>query len=137
LTALDTSLDGFCRDLEELDNMSSRTCDTVHVFYVRAGQKTAEEILRNVVSYAVILFVNNMGFFCTFTVKNCCCLYFLRTVVIILQRSESTVSPHFLEFLQSLGWSVNVFQHPGWTGHISTSWRVIQPTSGSKVFSLF
>lgn len=51
LTALDTTRDGFCRDLEILDNMSSRTCDTVHVFYVRAGQKTAEEILSNVVSY--------------------------------------------------------------------------------------
>lgn len=93
LTALDTSLDGFCHDLEVLDSMSSRTCDTVHVFYVRAGQKTAEEILSNV-------------------------------------QSESTVSPHFLEFLQSLGWPVNIFQHPGWTGHISTSWRVIQPISG-------
>ncbi|GFG30495.1 hypothetical protein Cfor_08118 [Coptotermes formosanus] len=92
LTALNTTLDGFCRDLEALDNISSRTCDTVHVFYVRAGQKTAEEILSNV-------------------------------------QSESTVSPHFLEFLLSLGWSVNVFQHPGWTGHISTSWRVMQPTS--------
>lgn len=53
LTALDTSLDGFCHDLEILDNMSSRTCDTVHVFYVRAAQKTAEEILSNVVSYSV------------------------------------------------------------------------------------
>ncbi|XP_021916328.1 ral GTPase-activating protein subunit beta isoform X3 [Zootermopsis nevadensis] len=90
--ALNTSLDGFCRDLEALDNMSSRTCDTVHVFYVRAGQKTPQEILSNV-------------------------------------QSESTVSPHFLEFLLSLGWSVNVFQHPGWTGHISTSWRITQPTS--------
>jgi hypothetical protein len=57
LTALDTTLDGFCRDLEALDNISSRTCDTVHVFYVRAGQKTAEEILSNVVSYSVILFI--------------------------------------------------------------------------------
>lgn len=57
LTALDTTMDGFCRDLEILDNMSSRTCDTVHVFYVRAGQKTAEEILGNVVSYCVLLSV--------------------------------------------------------------------------------
>jgi len=55
LTALDTTRDGFCHDLEVLDNMSSRTCDTVHVFYVRAGQKTAEEILSNVVSYTLIL----------------------------------------------------------------------------------
>jgi len=55
LTALDTTRDGFCHDMEVLDNMSSRTCDTVHVFYVRAGQKTAEEILSNVVSYTLIL----------------------------------------------------------------------------------
>jgi len=55
LTAMDTTRDGFCHDLEVLDNMSSRTCDTVHVFYVRAGQKTAEEILSNVVSYTLIL----------------------------------------------------------------------------------
>ncbi|XP_069691801.1 ral GTPase-activating protein subunit beta isoform X2 [Periplaneta americana] len=92
LTALDTTVEGFCRDLETLDSMSSRTCDTVHVFYVRAGQKTAEEILSNV-------------------------------------QSEATVSPHFLEFLLSLGWAVNVHQHPGWTGHISTSWRITQPAA--------
>lgn len=61
--ALNTSLDGFCRDLEALDNMSSRTCDTVHVFYVRAGQKTPQEILSNVVSYSVILFDCNIGLF--------------------------------------------------------------------------
>jgi hypothetical protein len=62
LTALDTSLDGFCRDLEALDSMSSRTCDTVHVFYVRAGQKTSEEILSNVVSYLVARFNYDVGF---------------------------------------------------------------------------
>jgi hypothetical protein len=70
LTALDTTLDGFCRDLEALDNMSSRTCDTVHVFYVRAGQKTAEEILSNVVSYLAILFNCNTELFFTFTFTN-------------------------------------------------------------------
>jgi hypothetical protein len=135
LTALDTSLDGFCRDLEALDNMSSRTCDTVHVFYVRAGQKTSEEILSNVVSYLVAFLNYDVGFFC---IKNLCyCFYITGTVVLFLQLSESTVSPHFLEFLQSLGWAVNVFQHPGWTGHISTSWRVIQPTAGNSVFPLF
>ncbi|KAJ9585303.1 hypothetical protein L9F63_002888 [Diploptera punctata] len=77
LTALDTSMDGFCHDLEILDNISSRTCDTVHVFYVRAGQKSAQEILSSMFS--------------------------------------------------SLGWSVNVYRHPGWTGHVSTSWRVMKP----------
>jgi len=32
----------------------------------------------------------------------------------------------FLEFLRSLGWSVNVFKHPGWTGNYNTSWKIIQ-----------
>ncbi|KAK7862307.1 hypothetical protein R5R35_014671 [Gryllus longicercus] len=90
LTALDSSKPGFWQDLEALDNISSRTCDTVHIFYVRAGQKTPEEILSNVVS-------------------------------------DQSVHPNFLEFLLSLGWPVNVYQHPGWTGHISTSWRVMTP----------
>lgn len=49
LTALDPTIPGFCTDLETLDNISSRTCDTVHIFYVKAGQKTAPEILSNVV----------------------------------------------------------------------------------------
>ncbi|XP_067010015.2 ral GTPase-activating protein subunit beta [Anabrus simplex] len=96
LSALDTSMSGFCHDLEALDNMGSRTCDTVHIFYVRAGQKTPDEILANVMS-------------------------------------ESSVHPHFLEFLLSLGWPVNVYQHPGWTGHVSTSWRVMQsPNRGDN-----
>ncbi|CAG2064438.1 unnamed protein product [Timema podura] len=73
--------------------MSPRSCDTVHVFYVRAGQRTPEEILANVMN-------------------------------------EQTVHPHFLEFLLSLGWPVSVFQHPGWTGHLSSSWRVTQPPQG-------
>lgn len=51
LIALDATASGFCLDLEALDFMSSRTCDTVHVFYVRAGQKTPGEILANVVCF--------------------------------------------------------------------------------------
>nr|CAD7445571.1 unnamed protein product [Timema bartmani] len=93
LTALDSSVPGFSQDLESLDSMSPRSCDTVHVFYVRAGQRTPEEILANVMN-------------------------------------EQTVHPHFLEFLLSLGWPVSVFQHPGWTGHLSSSWRVTQPPQG-------
>ncbi|XP_049763292.1 ral GTPase-activating protein subunit beta isoform X1 [Schistocerca cancellata] len=96
ITALNPSIPGFCQDLEALDSMSSRTCDTVHVFYVRAGQKTPEEILANVLS-------------------------------------PDTVHPHFLEFLLSLGWPVNVYRHPGWTGHLTTSWKICQPQSTDEV----
>lgn len=55
LVMLDTSIPGFCTDLEALDSISSRTCDTVHVFYVRAGQKSVQEILTNVVSFFFFL----------------------------------------------------------------------------------
>ncbi|XP_017765932.1 PREDICTED: ral GTPase-activating protein subunit beta isoform X1 [Eufriesea mexicana] len=87
LTALDPTIPGFCLDLETLDNISPRTCDTVYIFYVKAGQKTSTEILSNVLH-------------------------------------ESNISSNFLEFLNSLGWPVSVSAHAGWTGHISTSWRV-------------
>lgn len=40
------------------------------------------------------------------------------------QLHEENVSPNFLEFLSSLGWPVSVSGHAGWTGHVSTSWRV-------------
>ena len=49
LLALDPTLPGFCSDLESLDHISPRTCDTVHIFYVKSGQKSAEAILNNVV----------------------------------------------------------------------------------------
>ncbi|KAE8751950.1 hypothetical protein FOCC_FOCC001427 [Frankliniella occidentalis] len=90
LTALDACNSNFCADLEALDNIGVRTCDTAHVFYVRAGQKTASEIVDNVLS-------------------------------------ESSVNDHFLEMLLCLGWPVDVHQHPGWTGHINTSWKVQPP----------
>lgn len=51
LIALDPTIPGFCTDLETLDNISPRMCDTVHIFYVKAGQKSASEILSNVVRY--------------------------------------------------------------------------------------
>lgn len=41
--------------------------------------------------------------------------------------SSNTVHPHFLEFLTGLGWMVNVYQHPGWTGHVSTAFTVTTP----------
>ena len=51
LIALDPTITNFALDLEALDHMSARTCDTVHVFYVKAGQNTPEFILSNVVNY--------------------------------------------------------------------------------------
>lgn len=86
LAVLDSQIPGFSADLEALDSMGSRTCDTVHVFYVKAGQKTTREILHNVVP-------------------------------------ESSVDPRFTEMLYSLGWPVDVHQHPGWTGSVFTSWK--------------
>ncbi|XP_058125156.1 ral GTPase-activating protein subunit beta isoform X3 [Anopheles coustani] len=47
LTTLDTSKAEFCQDLKMLDKMSPRSCDTIHVFYVRAGQTTEAEIIGN------------------------------------------------------------------------------------------
>nr|XP_061814180.1 ral GTPase-activating protein subunit beta-like [Nerophis lumbriciformis] len=47
LASLDASLSGFCQDLRSLDMLSSRSEESVLIFYVRARQKTAAEILRN------------------------------------------------------------------------------------------
>jgi hypothetical protein len=47
LIVLDTKNGGFVNDLAQLDKMSPRTCDTVHIFYVRAGQSNADEIIEN------------------------------------------------------------------------------------------
>eukprot|EP00058_Branchiostoma_floridae_P005409 XP_002590897.1 hypothetical protein BRAFLDRAFT_116449 [Branchiostoma floridae] len=38
--------------------------------------------------------------------------------------AAENVQPQFLEFLRSLGWPVEVGRHPGWTGHVSTSWKL-------------
>jgi len=38
----------FINDLEKLDRQSTRTAETVYIFYMRNGQKHAEEIIRNV-----------------------------------------------------------------------------------------
>ncbi|XP_014486489.1 PREDICTED: ral GTPase-activating protein subunit beta isoform X4 [Dinoponera quadriceps] len=66
LIALDPTIPGFCMDLETLDNISPRTCDTVHIFYVKAGQKSASEILSNVlheenVSPNFLEFLSSLG----------------------------------------------------------------------------
>ncbi|XP_049281272.1 ral GTPase-activating protein subunit beta isoform X3 [Anopheles funestus] len=47
LTTLDSSKQEFCQDLKMLDKMSPRSCDTIHVFYVKAGQSTEAEIIGN------------------------------------------------------------------------------------------
>ena len=53
---LDTSNSGLFSDLEQLDLVSCRDSDTVHVFYVKSGQKTPSDIISNVVS---ILYIEN------------------------------------------------------------------------------
>lgn len=47
LTVLDTKKPGFADDLQLLDKLSPRTNDTMHIFYVRAGQTTAQQIIDN------------------------------------------------------------------------------------------
>lgn len=47
LIALDSSATEFCRDLKVLDDMSSRTCDTVHIFYIKSQQTSAQDIVGN------------------------------------------------------------------------------------------
>ncbi|KAJ8919438.1 hypothetical protein NQ315_016536, partial [Exocentrus adspersus] len=96
LSALDSSATEFCRDLSILDNMSPRTCDTVHIFYIRSQQTQAQDIVSNVLNH-------------------------------------SGTSPYFWEFIHSLGWPVQVNKHPGWTGHISTSWKVAMSTEQKNI----
>ncbi|CAH1959125.1 unnamed protein product [Acanthoscelides obtectus] len=87
LVSIDSSATDFCKDLSLLDDMSPRTCDTVHIFYVRSQQTNAQDIVANALH-------------------------------------ENVISPYFWEFMHSLGWPVDVSKHPGWTGHVSTSWRI-------------
>lgn len=47
LTVLDTKKVGFSSDLMLLDKLSPRTNDTLHIFYVKAGQSTVQEIIDN------------------------------------------------------------------------------------------
>ncbi|XP_065095228.1 ral GTPase-activating protein subunit beta isoform X3 [Ochlerotatus camptorhynchus] len=89
LTALDTSKPEFCHDLKMLDTMSPRTCDTIHVFYVKAGQSSESDI------------IGNMD-----------------------PENLANIDVHFLNVLYTLGWSVNVEEHAGWTGFISSSWKI-------------
>lgn len=47
LTVLDATKPGFATDLLTLDKLSPRTNDTLHVFYVKAGQSNVQEIVDN------------------------------------------------------------------------------------------
>ena len=47
LIVLDSKKQGFVSDLQILDKMSPRTCDTVHIFYVRNGQSSHLDIIDN------------------------------------------------------------------------------------------
>ncbi|XP_060667107.1 ral GTPase-activating protein subunit beta isoform X9 [Drosophila nasuta] len=47
LIVLDTTASAFAADLENLDKLSARTHDTVYVFYVKAGQTSASQIIGN------------------------------------------------------------------------------------------
>ncbi|XP_065199453.1 ral GTPase-activating protein subunit beta isoform X2 [Planococcus citri] len=50
LIALDNRKEGFAQALKNLDTITRRTCDTCHVFYVKAGQKRHLDILENSMS---------------------------------------------------------------------------------------
>jgi len=49
LVALDNDKEGFARELKNLDKITSKTCDTCHIFYVKSGQKRSTDILENTV----------------------------------------------------------------------------------------
>lgn len=50
LLALNSASSGFSQALKELDHVSTRTQDTVYVFYVKAEQASAHEIIENKVN---------------------------------------------------------------------------------------
>lgn len=50
LVALNSKSDEFFRSLKELDHLSARTQDTVYVFYVKAEQRSAHDIIENKIS---------------------------------------------------------------------------------------
>ncbi|KAM9314681.1 ral GTPase-activating protein subunit beta-like isoform 3-T4 [Pholidichthys leucotaenia] len=50
LVTLDSSLPGFSEDLRKLDQLPSKNCDSAFIFYMKAGQRTATEMLKNVES---------------------------------------------------------------------------------------
>lgn len=101
LIVLDSKRNGFVSDIAGLDKMSPRTCDTVHVFYVRVGQSSDQEIIEN-----------------------------------MSEENVGSLDTNFWSMLKSLGQSVNVDDHSGWTGFINSSWRVNNSAKKSRNFSL-
>lgn len=53
----------------------------------------------------------------------------------ILKKSKDNVQYQFLEFLQALGWPVVIGQHAGWTGHMTTSWKIPDFDANTKTQS--
>lgn len=51
LIALDNNRKEFARELQLLDQITAKTCDTCHVFYVKTGQKRYSDILENTVRF--------------------------------------------------------------------------------------
>ncbi|XP_011183884.1 ral GTPase-activating protein subunit beta isoform X14 [Zeugodacus cucurbitae] len=89
LIVLDTKRSQFAQELGTLDKLSARTYDTVHVFYVKSGQTTAQEIIGN-----------------------------------MSEEHVRTLDAHFGNMLLTLGWPVDLEEHSGWTGLVSTSWSL-------------
>lgn len=88
LTGLDMTKTGFSNDILALDKMSSRTCDTVHIFYVKVGQSIETDIIGNT-----------------------------------SEENVNSLDSNFWNMLNSLGWSVNVKEHAGWSGLVSQNFN--------------
>jgi hypothetical protein len=59
LIVLDSKKQGFLNDLQVLDKMSPRTCDTVHIFYVRVGQSSHHDVIENMSEENISTLDNN------------------------------------------------------------------------------
>ncbi len=104
MVGLDSTSSHFFEDLDSLDRLGSRSHDTVYVFYVRSGQKDSYEILSNMVNkkiHVLYCFVHLGN-----AIVNSIFFYFvlLNLNFSIIQSLASSLNPHFLEFLQALGW---------------------------------
>lgn len=139
---------GFFDDMNYLDLLPCRPFDTVFIFYVRAGQKSSHEVrcwrLKRSSSFTVgwfgFVILSSSSFLSVllrlrntlicilldWSTSESRCLTHNVAVDQILRNVESSASvqPHFIEFLMSLGWPVDVGHHPGWTGHLDTSWSL-------------
>lgn len=114
---------GFFDDISYLDLLPCRPFDTVFIFYMRAGQKSSHEVRERRLTTCSEL-NPSVRIWNKFQPRHFSQI--LRNV-----ESSSSVQPHFLEFLLSLGWPVDVGRHPGWTGHLDTSWSLNSCSEGS------